>query len=89
MIYVIALRQAARTGDRWQVLPRAYYSYARPWPTPAAPACDFRCWTSAQRADRQPKSYRTSIDGSAHAAGVMPARRGKPTAPRRGLFSAQ
>ena len=26
MIYVIALRQAARTGDRWQVLPRAYYS---------------------------------------------------------------
>ena len=23
MIYVIALRQAARTGDRWQVLPRA------------------------------------------------------------------
>lgn len=61
MIYVIALRQAARTGDRWQVLPRAYYS----------------------------KSYRTSIDGSAHAAGVMPARREKPTAPRRGLFSAQ
>lgn len=26
MIYVIALRQAARTCDRWQVLPRAYYS---------------------------------------------------------------
>ena len=26
MIYVIALRQAARTGDRWQVLSRAYYS---------------------------------------------------------------
>lgn len=26
MIYVIVLRQAARTGDRWQVLPRAYYS---------------------------------------------------------------
>ena len=44
MIYVIALRQAARTGDRWQVLSRAY---VRPWPTPAAPACVFRCWTSA------------------------------------------
>lgn len=26
MIYVIALRQVARTCDRWQVLPRAYYS---------------------------------------------------------------
>ena len=26
MIYVITLRQVARTGDRWQVLPRAYYS---------------------------------------------------------------
>lgn len=53
MIYVIALRQAARTGDRWQVLPRAYYS-----------VCE--ALADARRA-----------------------RRGKPTAPRRGLFSAQ
>lgn len=29
MIYVLALRQAARTGDRWQVLPRAYYSVCK------------------------------------------------------------
>lgn len=29
MIYVLALRQAARTGDRWQVLPRAYYYIVR------------------------------------------------------------
>lgn len=21
--------------------------YVRPWPTPAVPACDFRCWISA------------------------------------------
>ncbi len=27
MIYVIALRQAARTGDRWQVLPRPSLSF--------------------------------------------------------------
>lgn len=26
MIYVIALRQAARTGDRWQVLPARFSS---------------------------------------------------------------
>lgn len=53
MIYVIALRQAARTGDRWQLVtagrccPVLTTPYVRPWPTPAVPACDFRCWISA------------------------------------------
>ena len=48
MIYVIALRQAARTGDRWQVLPRAYYSVCEALADARrATPCGFRCWTSA------------------------------------------
>ena len=38
MIYVIALRQAARTGDRWQVLPRMRGPGRRPPRPPAISA---------------------------------------------------
>lgn len=84
MIYVIALRQAARTCDRWQVLPRAYYSVCEALADARRarlrfPLLDFRV-------ARRPTAEKLP---SAHAAGVMPARREKPTAPRRGLFSAQ
>lgn len=44
MIYVIALRQAARTGDRWQVLPRAagFSLRSNPGlPTPPRPSLSF------------------------------------------------